>query len=330
MSKIKGGLGKGLSALLPDAGQPAQHAVPPPVHVEPQPLRPTPEDAAPSGHGEQPLGTQSETSVPEAHMMEIEVVRIRPNPFQPRADFDPVALDELKQSIRKKGIIQPVTVRRRADGEYELISGERRVRAATEVGLWTIPAYIRDVTSDQEMLELALVENLQREHLNPIEIAISYQRLSEDIGLAPEEIAKRVGKDRSTVVNFLRLLKLPEKIQQAVRKNSLSTGHARALLGAQGEALQLQLFEQVVAKELSVRQVEQLVKAAGKIVAKKKPAAAIPSDSAIATIEEKIRRLLATKVKVTLKDDGKGEIVIEFYNPDDLGRIFELIASIRT
>jgi ParB family chromosome partitioning protein len=306
MSKAKGGLGKGLSALIRPATM--ERPVPPPIES--------------SGVAE----GKREATGSIAH---IEVSHIRPNPFQPRADFDPQALDELKESIRRKGIIQPVTVRRAADGIYELISGERRIRAATELGLAKVPAYIIEVRNNAEMLELALIENLQREHLNPIEIAISYQRLMHDIGLTAEEVAQKVSKDRTTVVNFLRLLKLPLPIQEALRHGQLSAGHARALVAVPDERTQLRLFQRVIKKDLNVRQVEKLVRELGKKTAEK---SRTPLSRHAGTVEEsiadRIQQILATRVKIDTQPDGRGEIVIEFYNSDDLGRLFDLISSI--
>lgn len=325
MSKLKGGLGKGLSALIPSTNQrEALREEERAGSQEGASRRPQPStNVEPSGPGS---GTPS---VATGSINEIELSRIRPNPFQPRADFDQEALDELKNSIKEQGIIQPVTVRKVEEGFYELISGERRVRASTEVGLETIPAYIIEVKTKQEMLELALVENLQREHLNPIEIAISYQRLMNDIGLSAEEIATKVSKDRTTVVNFLRLLKLPPKIQQAVRKTQITMGHARSLLGINDEAVQLQVFDRIVKKELSVRQVEKLVRDYGKIAARKPFKISATTDNAVASIEEKIRQLLATKVRINVREGGKGDIIIEFYSNDDLGRLFDLLSTIQ-
>jgi ParB family transcriptional regulator, chromosome partitioning protein len=302
MSKPKGGLGKGLSALI----RPAQQAERPSVSVP-----------------------EKEIVLEEkGEITHIEVAKIRPNPYQPRADFDSEALDELKRSIQQKGIIQPVTVRRTKVGTYELISGERRIRASMEIGLKKIPAYIIEVKSDEEMLELALIENLQREHLNPVEIAISYQRLMQDVGLSPEDIAKKVSKDRTTVVNFLRLLKLPDKIQQSLRKNQLTVGHARALVSIPDESTQLRLFEKIIKKDLNVRQVEKLVKVVGKKSDKKQRPFSKSSEDAISSITEKIQQVLATKVKVNIQDGGRGEIIIEFYSQDDLGRLFDLLSTI--
>jgi ParB family chromosome partitioning protein len=303
MSKAKHGLGRGLSALIRTS--PSENA-PEPTHV----AAPEPEVAA-------------------GGVTHVEIAKIRPNPFQPRADFDQVALDELKESIREKGIIQAVTVRRAEEGMYELISGERRIRASTEIGLKTIPAYVIEVKDRAEMLELALIENLQREHLNPIEIAISYQRLMHDVGLSAEDIARKVSKDRSTVVNFLRLLKLPEQIQETLRKGRLTMGHARALVALPDEETQLRFFERIVKQDLNVRQVEKLVhdfatgtERKGGVRRAKGPGTAVDS------IAERIQQILATRVKVNVHDGGRGEIVIEFYSSDDLGRLFDLIASI--
>ncbi|TAK58088.1 MAG: ParB/RepB/Spo0J family partition protein [Bacteroidetes bacterium] len=308
---MKGGLGKGLSALIPQAQ---------PEPVQPvQPMEPQPQHAP----------------VAEGTIAHIELAKVRPNPLQPRADFNQEALDELKQSIAQKGIIQPITVRKTGDGYYELISGERRVRASQELGLPTIPAYIIEVTSDAEMLELALVENLQREHLNPIEIAISYQRLITDVGLSVEEIGDKIGKDRTTVVNFLRLLKLPEKIQKAVRDGKLSAGHARSLLSIPDEATQMKIFERVTKDEMNVRQVEKLVKATLKKIELRdviSPVSTIlpasTTDYSLKGYEEHFQRILGTKVRIHPMQNGKGEIAIEFYTNEDLERLMELLNTI--
>jgi ParB family chromosome partitioning protein len=303
MSKPRGGLGKGLSALI----------------RPPEPHEPATPAAAGEHSAEQPSG-----SIPQ-----IEIAKIRPNPFQPRADFDQQALDELKESIRQKGVIQAVTVRRVEDGMFELISGERRIRASSELGLATIPAYILDVRTNEEMLELALIENLQREHLNPIEIAISYQRLMSDVGLTPEDVAKKVSKDRTTVVNFLRLLKLPAQIQESLRKGQLTMGHARALVALPDAKIQMRFYEQIVKKDLNVRQVEKLVREFGKKAEPKAPPAPpTASDDSVASIAARLQQVLATRVRVHAREAGRGEIVIEYYSPDDLGRLFDLISSI--
>ncbi|MDI6765810.1 MAG: ParB/RepB/Spo0J family partition protein, partial [Bacteroidota bacterium] len=240
------------------------------------------------------------------------------------------ALDELKESIKQKGIIQPVTVRQAKDGMYDLISGERRMRAASEIGMKSIPAYIIEVKHEEEMLELALIENLQREHLNPIEIAISYQRLINDVGLNAEQIATKVSKDRTTVVNFLRLLKLPKLIQDALRKNQLTIGHARALISLPEEATQMRIFERIIKRDLNVRQVEKLVRDIGKKFSKKINILQKSPGAVEDSIAERIQQIFATKVRVNVHENGRGEIIIEFYSNDDLGRLFELLTSIET
>ncbi|MBA4313650.1 MAG: DNA-binding protein [Chlorobiaceae bacterium] len=304
MSKQKGGLGRGLSALIRTPEQ------------QPHPASST--------------AVLVETAVPNKPLSHIEVSKIRPNPFQPRADFDPQALDELKESIRQKGIIQAVTVRLAKDGMYELISGERRIRAATDIGMKTVPAYIIEVKLDEEMLELALIENLQREHLNSIEIAISYQRLMNDIGLTAEDIAKKVSKDRTTVVNFLRLLKLPKIIQDALRKDKLTMGHARALISLPDEQTQIRIFDKILKKDLNVRQVEKLVREAGKKNGKKSSHNLRSPGTVEDNLAERLQQILGTKVRVNSQEAGRGEIVIEFYNSDDLGRLFDLLSSIES
>jgi ParB family transcriptional regulator, chromosome partitioning protein len=260
----------------------------------------------------------------------IELDRIRPNPFQPRMDFNVEAQEELKRSIREKGVIQPVTVRRAPDGYYELISGERRVRASQENGLKTIPAYIVDVRTDEEMLELALVENLQREHLNPIEVAISYQRLIDECNLTQELVAQRIGKDRTTVTNFLRLLKLPAQIQLSLRREEISMGHARALITLQNEAIQLKVWHRIVRQGLSVRKVEELTRTIGNRTPGSRKDTVSPSsssDGGIRTVESRLRHTLGTKVRIKPHPTGKGEITIEYYSADDLERIVEMITD---
>ncbi len=307
---MKGGLGRGLSALIPQT-QPEQILQP--------------------GQEQQPVPQHAE----EGTIAHIDLTKVRPNPYQPRADFNQDALDELKQSIAQKGIIQPITVRTTPDGLYELISGERRVRASQELGLPTIPAYIIEVTTNEEMLELALVENLQREHLNPIEIAISYQRLINDVGLSVEDIGSKIGKDRTTIVNFLRLLKLPERIQSSVRSGKMTAGHARALLSLPDEATQMKVFERVTKDELNVRQVEKLVKATLKKIDQRDviqpPPVVFPvptTDHTLKGFEEHFQRILGTKVRIHPLQNNKGEISIEFYTNEDLERLLELLNTI--
>src|SRR3989304_4877948 len=253
----------------------------------------------------------------------VELERIRPNPFQPRTDFDSESLEELSKSILEKGLIQPITVRRLGE-DYQLVSGERRMRAAQRAGLPSIPAFIIDVQSDSEMLELALVENIQREELNPIEIAHAYRRLIDECRLTQDEVGQKVGKDRSTVTNSRRLLKLPEKVREGLRRGRLSTGHARALLGLDNERDQLRLYDEIVMGGVNVRSVERTTRAR-----KAKPAKHTRHGTGIHSVEEQLKRMLGTKVKVYAKSGGKGEIVIQYFSADDLERILELILDKR-
>jgi ParB family chromosome partitioning protein len=258
----------------------------------------------------------------------IAIDQIRSNPFQPRTEFDPEALAELTRSIVEKGVIQPITVRR-VEGGYQLVTGERRLRSAQNAGLVEIPAYIIAVDSDEEMLELALIENIQRETLNPIEIAHAYKRLIDECHLTQEEVAEKVGKDRTTVTNFIRLLKLPIEIQVGLRKNMITMGHARALINVPAESMQLRLYQKIVDSGISVRKIEQLAKATGKTAegaGRKTPPREVSSSAQ--HIEEKLRQTLGTKVNVKEREGGKGEIVIEYYSLDDLDRLLDLFASL--
>jgi ParB family chromosome partitioning protein len=254
----------------------------------------------------------------------IDISKIRSNPYQPRVDFDPDALEDLKRSILSKGVIQPITVRRRTIG-YELIAGERRLRASLAAGLTTIPAYVIRVDSDEEMLELALIENLQREHLNPMEIATSYQRLIDECRFTQEEVAQKIGKDRTTVTNFLRLLKLPDKIKEGLRRDEVTMGHARALLSLPDERAQMKLFGRIVRQGLSVRKVEEMVKEGGPKGKKKVSASAGRHDSSLQSVETSLRQTYGTKIIVRRQSGGSGEIAIEFYNAGDLDRLIELL-----
>lgn len=246
---------------------------------------------------------------------QIKIARIQPNPFQPRQEFDPVALGELKQSISEKGLIQPITVRR-INNFYQIIAGERRFRAVSDLKFATIPAYILDVKTDEDMLELSLIENIQREDLNPIEVAAGFQRLMTECRLTQEEVAQKVGKERSTVTNFLRLLKLPQLIRDSLIQRELSMGHARALVSIDRTELQLQLWQKIIKDDLSVRKVEAMVKNEGKPRPKKKK-----EDDEIPVFimdaENRLRRALATQVRIMTKGDT-GKIEIEFYSRDEL------------
>lgn len=251
----------------------------------------------------------------------IPIDQIEVNPKQPRHDFDEKALQELSDSIKLHDIIQPVTLVKVGNNQYQLISGERRWRASRMAGLKDIPAYIR-TADDQQMLEMALLENLQREDLNAIEISLSYKRLMDECDLTQEQVAERMKKERSTVANYLRLLKLPPDIQKAVRDGVISMGHARAIISVDLVEKQLYVFRETIEKGLSVRQVEQMVKNISDDRPSAKPSSAAGSlPPAYKRIEDNMASHLSTRVKLDRKKNGKGSIVIEFYNDSDLERI---------
>jgi ParB family chromosome partitioning protein len=265
-------------------------------------------------------------------LAKIAVDFISPNPFQPRLNFDAVALEELKKSIIANGLIQPITVRRVAGNQYQLVSGERRLRAYTDIGYKEIPAYIIKVDSDEIMLALALIENIQRETLNPIEVSKAYKRLMDECHLTQEQIADKVGKDRTTIANSIRLLKLPDKIQQCLVDESISAGHARALINLPGEDLQLYALERILADNLSVRKVEYLAK---KLISEGIPNKKSFSiklkktvNSNLNDVEDKLRKIFGTKVLCKQDKSGGGEIIIEFFSNDELERLFELFEII--
>jgi ParB family chromosome partitioning protein len=252
--------------------------------------------------------------------------QIEANPFQPREDFDQEALNELAASIKEQGIIQPITVRKMGYDKYQLISGERRLKASRIAGLDEIPCYIR-IANDQQMLEMALVENIQRESLNALEIAISYQRLIEECELTQEELSQRVGKNRTTVTNYIRLLKLPAELQVAIRDNKISMGHARALINIDDEQTQVAILKNIITKDLSVREVEEIVRNLNKQPASRKEAPARELPREIEAIRENIAGKLDTKVNVTLNQKGKGNIVISFNSQKQLERILAELLS---
>jgi len=266
-----------------------------------------------------PEGNQENNS----NIQFIEVVKISPNPFQPRETFDRDKYEELKNSIAEKGIVQPITVRRFNDG-YQLIAGERRLRSVSDLGLDTIPAFIMDVETDEEMMELSIIENIHREDLNPIDIANGYKRLIEECQLTQESIAQKVGKDRATVANFLRLLKLPRPIQESVQTGELTMGHARALITLENSEEQIDLWNKIVKNSLSVRRVEQLVRNYSR--KKKSAVPTVPNANTyyIEDAENKLRTRLATKVVVKPKKKG-GVIEIEYYSEEDLNRLIAII-----
>ena len=258
---------------------------------------------------------------------EIRLDHIVPNPRQPRRDFSDAELQELQLSMQSNGLLQPVAVRPRKDGRFELIAGERRFRAASRLGWSTIPAYVKDV-SDEQLLSLALVENLQRADLNPIEEAEGYRQLINDFGLAHQQVAQAVGKDRSTITNALRLLALPEDVQQLVRDGSLTLGHARALLGVPPGTSLVELAQKVVSQRLSVREVERLVQEAKPTVKRTRDPEGqqiVSELPEVRRLTDRLRRFLQTDVAVHVDSAGRGEVRIRFYSADDFNRVFELM-----
>ena len=247
---------------------------------------------------------------------------IEVNPWQPRNEFDHTALEELSASIKIHGLIQPLTVRRMSEGVYQLISGERRLRASKLAGLTEVPAYIR-IANDQEMLEMALVENIQREELNPIEVAYTYQRLIDECSLTHENLSNRVAKSRSAVTNSLRLLKLPPDIQKALKERKLSTGHAKVLVGVDNIGLQLILLKRIVEEQLSVRELESLIKAYESPKDKKKKETAIPD--AYKAAQNTLSAFFGSKVALNRNPNGKGKITINFNSDEDLNRILDQV-----
>ena len=286
-------LGKGLSALLPD--RPIQTPPPPQPQVD--------------------------------GIRRIPVDQIAPNPLQPRTVFQPERLAELAQSIRANGIIQPLIVRSN-DDRYELVAGERRWRAAKLAGMETVPALIQDLADDR-LLEITIIENIQREDLNPIEIAHAFDRMGRELNLSHDQIGQRTGKDRSTITNMLRLLRLPDEVQILLAERRLSMGHARALLGLPNEDLQRQLADKASSQGYSVRQVERLVK---RMTEPREPKPAEQSDpdpntkAALADLE----RVLGTRVRLVEKSAQRGRLEIEYYSPEDLHRIYEIIVGDQT
>jgi len=299
MSAKKNSLGRGLSALIEDAT-------------------------------ETPVKSEETSSSP---INEIDINLIEVNPFQPRKTFNEEALEELATSIRELGIIQPITVRILDSGKYQLITGERRYRASQKAGLATIPAYVR-TADDQAMLELALVENIQREDLDAIEIAISYQRLVEECSLTQETLSERVGKKRSTVANYLRLLKLPAEIQLGIRVRKLTMGHARALINIDSPEEQVKIFNMIIEDDLSVRQVEDLVRALND----QKDVTAKPSKTNKETDESsdykdfqnQLRDAFKAKVDLKRSSNGVGKIVIPFKSDEELLLIMSLVEKLNS
>ncbi len=267
-------------------------------------------------------------SSPEMNAMgsvnEIRIAEIEVNPFQPRTDFDESALSELADSIKLQGLIQPITVRRVNAHRYQLISGERRLRASKLAGLTQIPAYVR-TANDQQMLEMALIENIQRENLNAIEVALSFQRMIDECSLKQEELGERVSKNRSTVTNYLRLLRLPPTIQAAIRDGQISMGHAKALIAVEDPSKQLYIHKQIISQGLSVRKVEELVRDLQRHPQKKEGKQPEPLSFQVQKIQDDLASKFSTKVKLKVSSEGKGTIEIPFLSEDDLSRILEML-----
>ena len=255
---------------------------------------------------------------------EIKIAEIEVNPFQPRTDFDQEALAELSDSIKVQGLIQPITVRRVNAHSYQLISGERRLRASKMAGLTQIPAYVR-TANDQQMLEMALIENIQRENLNAIEVALSFQRMIEECHLKQEELGERVSKNRSTVTNYLRLLKLPPTIQASIRDGQISMGHAKALITINDPTKQLYIHKLITQNGLSVRKVEELARDLQRLPQKKEGKQPEPLSFQVQKIQDDLASKFSTQVKLKVSSQGKGTIEIPFLSEDDLSRILEML-----
>ena len=299
MSKQRNALGKGLSALLENSETD--------ITSNPKPV----------------VGSSTTVGTIGA----VPINQIEANPFQPRTHFEEDALKELSASIKEHGIIQPITVRKLGYDKYQLISGERRFRAAQLADLTEIPAYIR-IANDQKMLEMAIVENIQRENLNPIEVAVSYRRLIDECDLTQEQLSEKLGKSRSAITNFLRLLKLPPQIQDGLTYGLLTMGHARALVGVEDQNLQKGIFEMIVEDGLSVRETEELAKNNKQEIAAEatKPKTEKPSLSfEQQKLEEDLKAHFDSKIKIKKTKTGKGSISISFKKEDDLGRIIDLM-----
>lgn len=294
--KRQGGLGRGLSAILTGGD----------IHKN-----------------EEVVKTVTHTNL-------LPIAQIETNPFQPRTEFDVEALEELAASIRVHGIIQPITVRKLAENQYQLIAGERRLRASKMADLTEIPAYIR-TANDEQMMEMALIENIQRQDLNPVEIAISYKRMMEELGLKQDELGEKVGKNRATVANFVRLLKLPPEIQIGLRDAVISIGHAKPLITIENPMEQLTIYKTIVENGLNVRQTEELVRnlfTNKDKKANKKPEPKVENTQysiLLKDLQDKLENKFGNKVVLSSQDNGKGEIRIAFQSTDDLNRMIELL-----
>ncbi|MBR5466999.1 MAG: ParB/RepB/Spo0J family partition protein [Bacteroidaceae bacterium] len=280
------------------------------------------------------ISTEKVNTAGSGSICEIAIGQIYPNPNQPRREFDEVALQELSDSIRELGIVQPITLRDQGDGTYLIIAGERRWRASQMAGLKAIPAYVRTV-DDENMMEMALIENIQREDLNALEIALAYQHLLEQYNLTQERLSERVGKNRSTITNYLRLLKLPATIQMGLKDRRLDMGHARALLSINDPKLQIRAYNEIISQGLSVHKVEEIVKelAEGGSV-KTSDGSKIKGRSAKRSeeyniLKESLSNFFQTRVQLTCSETGKGKIVIPFANERDMERIIEILDRLK-
>jgi len=258
------------------------------------------------------------------HIVELDLTSIEVNPFQPRTSFNEESLRELASSIKELGVIQPITVRKLEFNKYQLVSGERRFRASKLIGLETIPSYIR-IANDQESLEMALVENIQRQDLDPIEIAISYQRLIDEINITQEQLSDRVGKNRSTIANYLRLLKLDPIIQTGMRDGFVSMGHGRALINVEEPQTQLDIYEKILEKSLSVRDTEKLVRELNGVPTKKPVSKSKVLPREFKKRVKEFSEYLGSKVDIKVESKGKGKLIIPFTSEEDFDRIKKLI-----
>jgi ParB family chromosome partitioning protein len=294
-------LGRGLSALLNDS-----------------------ENVQSNNNNKKTTASESPEVNDLGSVNEIKLAEIEVNPFQPRTEFDQDALKELSESIKLQGLIQPITVRRLNAHSYQLISGERRFRASKLAGLTQIPAYIR-TANDQQMLEMALIENIQRENLNAIEVALSFQRMIDECSLKQEELGERVSKNRSTVTNYLRLLKLPPAIQASIRDGQLSMGHAKALITIEDPTKQIYIHQHIIQEGLSVRKTEELVRDIQKPQVKKEGKQPESVSFQLQKIQDDLASKFSSRVKLKLSGQGKGTIEIPFLSEDDLSRILEIM-----
>lgn len=309
MSKTPRGLGKGLNALLGDTDL---SGIRKPVEYVNKSV------VTADGRNEKEIGNSS------ADIRLIPVGMIEPNPFQPRSAFDPESLEELANSIRTLGLIQPITVRKKSQDRYQIISGERRFRASKIAGLTEMPAYIRDA-NDQGMLEMAIVENIQRENLDPIEIALSYQRLIDECDLTQEEMASRVGKKRTSVTNFLRLLKLPAKIQHDLKVGLLSVGHAKVLLGIEDDRIREKLCDLVIKDSLSVRQLEEKIRKMEKNASSQKDDEGQELPEEYFRVLEIVGKFFSNNISLKRSSTGKGTMTIRFNSDEEMGRFLQAL-----